>query len=123
MVLRKRIPWVSGKCFLRPRSSSSGSDVLPPRCEASDPVGACWAYSTSRSVRSASATEDLLAVVARGLAAGQDGAQRRHVDGALLARPGCRAEAPVGAARVERAAARDARQVRRLPGDRLQPAA
>src|SRR5215210_2793141 len=72
---------------------------------------------------SASATEDLLAVVAGRLAAGEDGAQRRHVHGALLTRARRGTESAVGTPRVERAAAGDVRQVRRLPDDRLQPPA
>src|SRR5687768_3886973 len=119
------MPCVSGKCFFRPRSASSGSDVLPPRSWAPVPRGA-WrsALSTSASdampLSSASATEDLLAVVTGRLPAGEHEAQRRHVHRALGTRTGRGAEAPVGATRVERATAGDAGQVRRLPGDRLQ---
>src|SRR5918995_1995874 len=118
------MPCVSGKCFFRPRSASSGSDVLPPRSWAPVPRGASRsAFSTSASdvmpLISASATEDLLAVVTGRLAAGEDQAQRRHVDRALLTRTRRGPEPAVRAARVERATARDARQVGRLTGDRL----
>src|ERR687893_1901615 len=107
----KTIPWVSGKCFFRPRISSSASpgvDAL--RDAAVAPVVG-------------SDTQDLLAVVAGRLAAGDDQAQRREVGGALAA--GCRRgpQPAARAPRVERAAAGDRRQVRRLPDDRLQPAA
>src|ERR671916_2828511 len=74
MVRLKTMPWVSGKCFFRSRISSRGA-----------PGGGAGGSADSRSVASVAAeaavapvgsdTEDLLAVVAGGLAAGDDQAQ------------------------------------------------
>src|SRR5215204_4411931 len=114
-VFLKTMPWVSGKCFFRSRISSSGSPTAT--------VGKTLTASTAATSSSGSDTEDLLAVVAGGLAAGDDEAQLRPVDGAVAARRCLGADPAAVAARVERAAARDVREVRRLALDRHEPAA
>src|SRR4051812_14342765 len=75
-VFRKTIPWVSGKYFLRPRTSSSGSPA------------ASWGRTLAAEMSMGSDTEDLLAVVAGGLAAGHDEPQRRGVGDAVPAGQG-----------------------------------
>src|SRR5918912_4357198 len=106
MVRLKTIPWVSGKCFFRPRTSSSASPgVAAVRDAAVAPVVD-------------SDTEDLLAVVAGRLAARDDQAQRRDVGGALEARCRLGPEPAARTPRVERAAAGGRRQVRRVPHER-----
>src|SRR3954454_960049 len=72
-VLRKTMPWVRGKYFLRPLTSS--------RASPGGGSGRTFAAVTS----AGSATEALLAVVARGLAAGDDQPQRRDVAHAVAA--------------------------------------
>src|SRR5215207_9777570 len=122
MVRLKTMPWVSGKYFFKPLISSRGA-----------PGGGGGGSADSTSVESVAAeaavapvgsdTEDLLAVVARGLAAGDDQTQRRPVTGAVAAGARLRAEPATGAAWVEGTAGRDLRQVRRLARDGLQPTA
>src|SRR4051794_20272100 len=64
-VFLKMMPWVSGKYFCRPRTSSNGS-----------PAGTS-ARTLTAVMSAGSDTDDLLAVVARGLAARGDEPQRR----------------------------------------------
>src|SRR5829696_2467751 len=136
MVRLKTIPWVSGKCFFRPLISSSGSPGAGAAGSAAStsagldaavaPVGSDTApgsFLAAMLQELSSDTEDLLAVVAGRLAAGDDQAQRRTVVGAVAAGRRLRAETAAGAARVEGTAGRDLGQVRGLTGDGLQPAA
>src|SRR3954447_3495198 len=115
----KTIPWVSGKYFFRSLISSSGA---PGGGAGGRAASASGSSDAAMLPELSSDTQDLLAVVAGRLAAGDDQAQRRPVPGAVAPREGLRAEPATGAAGVEGAAGRDLRQVRRLTGDRLEPA-
>src|SRR3954453_14742938 len=107
----KTMPWVSGKYFWRPLTSRRASP-------------AAGSGSTLAAVMSAgSDTENLLAVVARGLASGHDQPQRRDVAHAVAAGQRRGTRAALRAPGVEGASARDGGEVRWLAHDRVQPPA
>src|SRR6476620_11160864 len=108
-VFLKTMPWVSGKYFCSPRTSSSGS-----------PAGTS-ARTLAAVMSAGSDTDDLLAVVARGLAARADEPQRRDVGHAVPTGQCLGPGAALGAPRVERASARNRGEIRWLAHDRVQP--